>query len=48
MIEVELSEADQAALRRSAAAVEDLIRVIERNRAQIDGQLPSLLSGAAT
>jgi malate dehydrogenase len=43
VVEVELSAADQAALHRSAAAVEELIGVIERNRERIDSRLPSLL-----
>jgi len=40
---VELSAADQAALHRSAVAVEEVIGVIERNRERIDSRLPSLL-----
>ncbi|MGP8161397.1 MAG: malate dehydrogenase [Candidatus Dormibacteria bacterium] len=43
VVEVELSASDQAALHRSAAAVEEVIGVIERNREQIDSRLPSLL-----
>ena len=42
VVEVELSASDQAALHRSAAAVEEVIGVIERNREQIDSRLPSL------
>ena len=43
VIEVELSGSDQAALRRSAAAVEQVVGVIERNRDRIEGGLPELL-----
>ena len=43
VVEVELSAADQAALHRSAVAVEEVIGVIERNRERIDSRLPSLL-----
>ena len=43
MIEVDLAASDRAALVRSAATVEELVGVIERNRAQIDSSLPSLL-----
>jgi malate dehydrogenase len=43
VIEVDLSSADQAALRRSAAAVEEVVGLIESNRAQIDSSLPVLL-----
>jgi malate dehydrogenase len=44
VIHIDLTEPDQAALRRSAAAVEEVIQVIERNREQIDRSLPSLLA----
>ena len=47
VVEVELTAADQAALRRSAAAVEEVVRVIERNRDQIDAALPPLLPHSA-
>ena len=43
VIEVDLAASDRAALVRSAATVEELVGVIERNRAQIDSSLPSLL-----
>ncbi len=43
VIQVELSEADRAALARSAAAVREVVEIIEHNRAQIDSQLPPLL-----
>ncbi|MGO8686049.1 MAG: malate dehydrogenase [Candidatus Dormibacteria bacterium] len=43
VVEVPLSEPDQAALRRSASAVEEVIGIIEANRPQIDPSLPSLL-----
>ena len=43
VIEVDLDASDQAALRRSAAAVEQVVGVIERNRDRIEGGLPELL-----
>ena len=43
VIEVDLAASDRAALVRSAATVEELVGVIERNRTQIDSSLPSLL-----
>lgn len=43
VLEVELGEAERAALHRSASAVEEVVGVIERNRAQIDAALPPLL-----
>jgi malate dehydrogenase len=47
VIEVDLAASDREALVRSAAAVEELVAIIERNRAQIDNSLPPLhhLSG---
>jgi malate dehydrogenase len=42
VVEVDLSGADQAALHRSAAAVQEIVGVIEANRDQIDPLLPSL------
>ena len=45
MIRVELTEADLSDLRRSAAAVEESVRVIERHRQQIDAALRPLLAG---
>jgi malate dehydrogenase len=47
VVEMNLSASDHAALRASAASVEELVQVIERNRAEIDSVLPSLLAGAA-
>jgi malate dehydrogenase len=44
VVEMDLSGEDQAALHRSAAAVEEIVGVIEANRAQIDPLLPSLLA----
>ncbi len=44
VIEVDLVDADRAALRRSAAAVEEVVQIIERNRQKIDAALPSLLA----
>jgi malate dehydrogenase len=46
VIEMELSEADRAALCRSAAAVEEVVEIIDRNREQIDRTLPALLVSA--
>jgi malate dehydrogenase len=48
VVEVELSPADQTALRRSAAAVEEVVGIIDANRAQIDSSLPVLLPHPAT
>jgi malate dehydrogenase len=42
VVEMDLSGDDQAALHRSAAAVEEIVGVIEANRPQIDPLLPSL------
>ena len=42
VIEVDLAASDLAALHHSAASVEELVGIIERNRAQIDSSLPSL------
>ena len=42
VVEMDLSGEDQAALHRSAAAVEEIVGVIEANRAQIDPLMPSL------
>jgi malate dehydrogenase len=42
VVEMDLSGEDQAALHRSAAAVEEIVGVIEANRTQIDPLLPSL------
>jgi malate dehydrogenase len=47
VVEMNLSASASAALRASAASVEELVQVIERNRAEIDSVLPSLLAGAA-
>ena len=43
VIEVDLSGSDQAALQRSAAAVLEVVGIIESHRPQIDPLLPSLL-----
>ena len=43
VIEVDLAASDRDALLGSAASVEELVGIIERNRAQIDSGLPSLL-----
>jgi len=43
IVEVDLSDDDRAALRRSAAAVVELVDIIERNRPNIDNPIPSLL-----
>jgi malate dehydrogenase len=43
VVEVDLAASDRAALVRSAASVEELVGVIERNRDQVDKALPSLL-----
>jgi malate dehydrogenase len=43
VVEMDLSGEDQAALHRSAAAVEEIVGVIEANRLQIDPLMPSLL-----
>jgi malate dehydrogenase len=43
VVEVALTQADRAALERSAASVRELVEVIERNRDQIDSALPPLL-----
>jgi malate dehydrogenase len=48
VIEVELSGSDQAALRRSAATVEEVVGVIERNRDRIEGGLPELLTHSSS
>jgi malate dehydrogenase len=45
--EVPLNDADRAALQRSAAAVREVVELIERNREQIDPELPPLLAGRA-
>jgi malate dehydrogenase len=42
VVEMDLSGEDQAALHRSAAAVEEIVGVIEANRPQIDPLMPSL------
>ncbi|MGD1053068.1 MAG: malate dehydrogenase [Candidatus Dormibacteria bacterium] len=42
VVEVDLSGEDQAALHRSAAAVQEIVGLIEANRGQIDPLLPSL------
>jgi malate dehydrogenase len=47
VIQVKLSEADQASLERSAAAVREVVEIIERNRDQIDRDLPPLFSDSA-
>jgi malate dehydrogenase len=44
VVELDLGEEDAAALHRSAAAVLEVVGIIERNRAEIDSRLPSLLS----
>ena len=44
VVEVDLSGSDQTALSHSATAVEEIVGLIEANRAQIDPLLPSLLS----
>jgi malate dehydrogenase len=46
VVEVALGEEDRAALARSAAAVREVVEVIERNREQIDAALPPLLARA--
>jgi malate dehydrogenase len=43
VIELELGEADADALHRSADSVLEVVEIIERNRAEIDTRLPSLL-----
>ena len=43
VIELELGEADAAALHRSADSVLEVVEIIERNRAEIDTRLSSLL-----
>jgi len=48
VIEVELIGSDQAALRRSAATVEEVVGVIERNRDRIEGGLPELLTHSSS
>jgi malate dehydrogenase len=44
VVELTLGAEDAAALRRSAVSVREVVEIIERNRAEIDIRLPSLLS----
>ncbi len=44
VVEVPLGDADRAALQRSAAAVRDVVDVIQRNREAIDPELPPLFA----
>jgi malate dehydrogenase len=46
VFEVALEAGEQAALQRSADAVREVVEIIEKNRAEIDAQLPSLLAAA--
>jgi malate dehydrogenase len=46
VFEVDLDDTERAALHRSADAVREVVEIIEKNRAEIDPNLPSLLVGA--
>ena len=46
VFEIDLEDSEKAALHRSADAVREVVEVIEKNRQQIDPQLPSLLATA--
>ena len=46
VVEVELSEAERAALHRSAAAVKDVVEVIDQRREEIGAGIPEVGAGA--
>lgn len=47
VVQVELAQSELAALHRSAAAVREVVEIMERNRADIDVGMPSLLQGVS-
>lgn len=47
IVEVELEDGESEALQRSAAAVREVVEIMENHRDEIDASMPSLLAGVA-